>query len=123
MKTFIGIAVLSFAALGLGCSSSNTATYSCNFPTGIGYCYEWTATPPLTTDQINALQVSCTSAAIGSGTFSNGGSCSSTNRVGLCTLSYPSAGVTYQWFLYSPAFNANTGQTACASSGGTWTAG
>ena len=122
MRALIGVAGLFVALLGSGCGSS-TATYSCSFPASVGYCYEWTANPPLTTGEINAIEVTCTSATIGAGTFSNGGSCSSTNRVGLCSLNYPTAGVTYQWSLYSPAFTANTGQTACTSGGGTWTAG
>jgi len=109
------------AVLGIGCT--NTATYSCTFPAALGYCYEWIASPPLTNAEINTIAAGCSSATIGTGTFSNGGSCSSTNRLGVCSLPYSVAGVTYQWSYYSPPFTASTAQSGCITSGGIWSAG
>jgi len=111
-----------FATLLLsGCS--NTQTYTCAFSTSVGYCWEWTATPPLTVTESNALAASCSAATVGTGTYLIGGTCTTANRVGLCTIPYPSVGVTYQWSVYSPAYTATTGQTLCTAQGGTWTAG
>jgi len=114
-KGMMSLAAAVLAVAASGCSSSNT--YVCSFAASDGLCWEWTTSD---SSYQSAIQQSCTT---GGGTFSNGGSCPSTNRVGTCAIPFPSAGVTYQWSLYNPPFTATTGQQACTAEGGTWTAG
>ena len=116
-KGFIRLAAVLLAVAASGCSSSNT--YVCNFAASVGLCYEWTTSD---SSYESAFQQACTGGGSG-GTFSTGGSCPSTNRVGTCTIPFTSANATYQWVLYSPTFTASTGQQACTAEGGTWTAG
>lgn len=103
-----------------GCSSSSN-TYVCSFAASVGLCYVWTTPDSLNSSQQSALQTACTSGGAAAGTFSVGGTCPSTNRVGTCALPTQS-GWTYSWAYYPP-FNATTGQQECTASGGTWTAG
>jgi len=121
-----GLGVLAGVVMGVaaaGCSSNNT--YTCNFSTTVGLCYEWSTSSSLSSSEVTALQEACTGSGLAGASFTTGGSCPSTNRVGLCTLNFPASGysVTYQWAYYSPTFTAANGQTACAAEGGTWTAG
>jgi hypothetical protein len=120
----IRIAAVLLAVLGVGCSSGGN-TYTCSFAASVGVCYQWTTSDSLSSTQISELQDACTAGGgAGSGTFSTGSNCPSSNRVGSCALSDVGvSGVSYAWVLYSPAYTATTGQAFCTEVSGTWTAG
>ena len=120
-KGLMSLAAALLAVAASGCSSSSN-TYVCDFATSVGLCYEWTTANSLSSSEVSALEAACTSGGT-AGTFSTGGSCPSTNRVGICTIPFPNTGIGYQWTMYSPTFTATTGQQACTAEGGTWTAG
>jgi hypothetical protein len=105
---------------GLGNGSNGMKTYTCNFASH-GFCYEFAAPSSITSAQESQLQNACTSGG-GSG-FSSGTTCPSAGRVGTCAYANSSvAGVPWKWMFYAPN-TAASGQSTCASSGGTWTAG
>jgi len=122
-QKIIRLAAGLLALAAAGCSSSTT-TYTCNFASTVGQCFEWSTTESLSSSEVSQLQTACTGGVAG-GTFATGATCSSTNRVGTCTFSAYGAvsGVTYAWALYSPTYTATTGQAYCTTAGGTWTAG
>jgi hypothetical protein len=112
------VVVLAVAAFSCGGSSGNT--YTCNFASSAGVCWEWTSQQALTSQQVTTIQNACTT---GAGTYSTGGSCPSASRVGTCTLTNSQvSGTTFKWELYSPTYTATTGQQICGFVG-TWTAG
>ena len=114
-------AVLTLAAFGCGGSSNSwTCTSS-----SVGVCYEWSASSvSLTSAQVSELQQQCTASGLAGATFSTGSTCPSTNRVGTCQFTQVQVpGVSYKWVLYSPNYNAQSGQALCTSNSGTWTSG
>jgi hypothetical protein len=122
-KQFIGVAAVILAVATFGCGSSNN-TFTCSYAASIGYCYEWTSPSALNSSQVSQLQQQCTNSGIAGATFSTGSTCPTANRVGTCAVSNPQLSyVNYKFVLYSPAYNAQTGQTFCTASNGTWTAG
>ena len=122
---FVAALVLAVAAFSCGGSSSGGGgnTYTCNFATSAGICWEWTAPSSLTSAQQSQLQTACTGGNP-PGTFATGASCPSTNRVGTCAYNNTQvAGVSYKIRFYSPNWNTTTGAQACPASVGTWTPG
>lgn len=114
-------AMLTLAAFGCGGSSNS---WTCNFASSVGGCYEWNSSVSLSSSQVSQLQQQCTGSGLVGAMFSTGSTCPSTNRVGSCqftNLQVP--GVSYKWVLYSPNFNAQSGQAFCTSNGGSWTSG
>jgi hypothetical protein len=118
-RGMVGLAAVVMAVVAAGCSSNST--YTCNFTASVGICYQWSTSESLTSAEVDALQQACTGSGLGGATFTNGGSCPSTNRVGTCSFS--ASNVSYSWAYYTPTFNATDAQTACAGAGGTWSAG
>jgi hypothetical protein len=119
----IGFIVVVLAVAAVGCGGSSGNTYTCNFAASYGACYEWDAPQALPSAQVTQLQTACTSGAA-AGTFSTGSTCPSASRVGTCALTNSQvSGVTYKYVFYGPTYTAASGQQACASLTGTWTAG
>jgi len=112
--------VLALAAFSCGGSGN---TYTCNFAANSGLCWEWSTSQSLSSSEQSQLQTACTSNNP-PGTFSNGASCPSTNRVGTCSINAGQVNsVSYKIKFYSPTWTAASGQQACPASLGTWTAG
>ena len=114
-------AMLTLAWFGCGGSSNS---WTCNFASSVGFCYEWKSSVSLTSSEVSQLQQQCTGSGLAGATFSTGSTCPSTNRVGSCqstNLQVP--GASYKLVLYSPNYNAQSGQAFCNANGGTWTPG
>jgi len=114
--------MLTLAAFGCGGSSNS---WTCNFASSVGGCYEWSASSvSLTSAQVSELQQQCTASGLAGATFSTGSTCPSNNRVGTCQFTQVQVpGVSYKWVLYSPNYNAQSGQAFCNAAAGTWTPG
>src|SRR5712664_609466 len=119
-----------FVALGLalctivaaGCGGSSSTTFSCNYAAS-SFCFDESVPSSLTGAQVTQLQNSCTGDG---GTFANGSSCPTSNRVGTCTLPTNTTGISglsYRERFYSPGFTASSAQMICTQQNGTWTAG
>jgi len=113
-------AMLTLAAFGCGGTSNS---WTCNFASSVGACYEWSSATSLNSTQVSQIQQVCTGSGQAGATFSTGSTCPSTNRVGSCQFTNTLSGVTYKWVLYSPSYNAQSGQAFCSANGGTWTQG
>jgi hypothetical protein len=120
MRKMLGLAAMALALAACGGSSggggSGNTTLACNV-TSAGGCFEWTAPESSIASVQAAFNASCTN---------EGGSavsaCSSTSRVGKCTvtLNEGTTRVTIVSSLYSPTYTAATAQQECTSSGVTF---
>ena len=115
-------AMLTLAAIGCG---GSTNSWTCNFASSVGGCYEWSASGvSLTSAQVSELQQQCTASGLAGATVSTGSTCPSTNRVGTCQFTQVQVpGVSYKIVLYTPNYNAQSGLAFCNAAGGTWTQG
>ena len=118
----VGLGLALCTIVGTGCGGSNSGyTFSCNYASS-NFCFDETVPSSVSSSQQTQLQNGCTN---GGGTYSNGASCPTSNRVGTCALPNTTgvSGVTLNERFYSPGFTASTAQMICTQQSGTWTAG
>jgi hypothetical protein len=117
------LALLAAAGLLAGCGDDNGTSYgSCTVSdsgTGTTLCLDFTGAAYAVS---SAASTVCSSLSYGSttgGTFS-ASACSTANRAGSCTVGTGQA--TEYVFRYLTGFNATTGQAACTTASGSWSA-